>query len=139
MPTLSRTFIKTAILWLVIALLVGVGTAAPAASPWPRLAVAIRPTAVHMLTVGWITQLIFGVALWMFPRFSREQPQGSPRLGWTVFAALNLGLLLRVVAEPAVMLAPGRIAGSTLALSGLLQWAAGITFAVLVWPRVRLR
>ena len=139
MPTLSRTLIKSAIAWLVIALLVGVGTASPASSAWPRIAGALRPAAVHMLTVGWITQLIFGVALWMFPRYSREQPHGSPALGWTVFVALNLGLLLRVFAEPAVTLSPGRAAGSMLALSGILQWAAGIAFAVLMWPRVKVR
>lgn len=139
MPSLSRSFIKTAIVWLVVALLVGLGTAVPAASPWPRLAAVMRPTALHMLTVGWITQIIFGVALWMFPRYSREQPHGNPILGWTVFAMLNLGLLLRVVAEPVVVLAPSRAAGLALALSGLLQWAAGIGFAALAWPRVRRR
>lgn len=63
MPPLSRACIKAALIWLVLALLVGVATAVPGTVRTSTIALAIRPTAVHMLTVGWITQLIFGVAL----------------------------------------------------------------------------
>lgn len=139
MPPLTRACIKAALIWLVIALLVGVATAVPGTVRTSTIALAIRPTAVHMLTVGWITQLIFGVALWMFPRSSREQPYGNAALGWTLFAALNGGLLLRAIAEPAVMLRPSAGAGIALGLSGLLQWVAGVAFVLLVWPRVKVR
>ncbi len=47
--------------------------------------------------LGWATQLIGGVALWMFPPLSREQPRGDERLGWFAYGALNGGLLLRAV------------------------------------------
>ena len=43
---------------------------------------ALLPVFYHLLMVGWVTQLICGVALWMFPPLSREQPRGDERLGW---------------------------------------------------------
>ena len=95
------------------------------------------PTYVHLLVVGWLTQLIFGVAYWMFPRYSAERPRGSERLSWITFALLNLGLLLRAIAEPWHALA-GRGAG-LLVGSAVLQVLAGWTFVWNTWPRIRER
>jgi hypothetical protein len=35
---------------------------------------------VHLFVVGFVAQMIFGVAFWMFPRYSRDEPRGSERL-----------------------------------------------------------
>jgi len=112
---------------------------APASIAPERLAVAVRPAALHMVTVGWLTQLVFGVALWMFPRHSREQPHGPQGLGWFVYASLNAGLALRAVSEPAAVLGDTAGWGYALAASAWLQWLAVVAFAVLLWPRVRVR
>ncbi|MGH7499440.1 MAG: hypothetical protein ACREL3_11400, partial [Gemmatimonadales bacterium] len=99
MPRLTRWLIRAAMLYLVAALALGIIMQSPFAAQSP-LTRAIWPAYLHLLVVGWLTQLIFGVAYWMFPRYSAEQPRGSERLGWAALVLLNVGLVLRAVAEP---------------------------------------
>jgi hypothetical protein len=134
-PPLTRWFIKTAIVYLVAALLLGALPAGRTVLGIP--AFALRPVQVHLLTVGWITQMIFGVAHWMFPRASKERPRGSESAILAVYILLNCGLLLRAVSEPIVALAGGRVWDWLLVLSAGLQWMAGIVFALHIWGRVK--
>ena len=136
MPLLTRWFVKAAMVYLVAALLCGVAMQGPLATRLPVLR-AIWPTYLHLLVVGWLTQLIFGVAFWLFPKHSSALPRGSDRLGWTCFALLNFGLLLRVVAEPFQGL--GRPTGALLVISAVTQLLAGWAFVANTWPRVRER
>jgi hypothetical protein len=89
--------------------------------------------------VGWVTQLIFGVAYWMFPKASRVAPRGSDGLAWITFAQLNAGLVMRAIAEPELLKGPAAGWGALLAISALLQWGAGMTFIVNIWPQIRGR
>jgi hypothetical protein len=147
MPKLTRWSIKAALAYLVagaaLAMLGDARAVAPDGVAWP---VVRGPLVVHLLVVGWLTQLIFGVAYWMFPTYSAKRPYRSQSLGWFVFVALNLGLLLRVALETglvAKVLAAVALAGSgawmqwLFVLSALLQLLAGIAFVVNTWGRVR--
>jgi hypothetical protein len=136
MPTLTRWFIKAAILYLVAALGLAVAMQPPIRSLLPVLEV-IWPTYLHLLVLGWLTQLIFGVALWLFPKHSSARPRGSDRLGWATFFLLNGGLLLRAIAEPWHAL--GRPTGALLVAAAGAQLAAGWAFVANIWPRVRER
>jgi hypothetical protein len=123
--------------YFLTALMAGVLLRLPAAvAGVPALAV-FGPTYLHLLVVGWLTQVIFGVAYWMFPRYSAERPRGSDRLGWTALVLLNAGLLLRVVGEPYHTL--GRGGGGLLVAAAALQLLAGWGFVLNTWPRVRER
>jgi hypothetical protein len=99
----------------------------------------IGPTYVHMLVVGWITQMIFGVAYWMFPKYSPETPRGNNAIAIATFVLLNAGLLIRVVAEPALAWRPQAMPGWPLAVAGMAQALAGVGFAINTWPRVKIR
>jgi hypothetical protein len=101
------------------------------------LAVLLWPTYLHLLVLGWLTQLIFGVAFWMFPRRSAKKPYGSELLGWTSYGLLNAGLVLRAVGEPAFTL--GARTGGILVVAALLQLGAGWAFVFNTWPRVKER
>lgn len=98
----------------------------------------VRPVWIHLLAVGWLSQLAFGVALWMFPR-----PRGggavSERSLLAAWLALNLGLLVRAVAEPAWSLGGAPVWGFSLVASGLIQWVAMAWVVRALWPRVRGR
>lgn len=94
---------------------------------------------VHLLTVGWITQLIFGVVYWMFPKYSAERPRGSETLAWATYGLINSGLLLRVISEPLAVAHPRTLWGWLLGLSALLQLAAGWLFIANTWARVKER
>jgi heme/copper-type cytochrome/quinol oxidase subunit 1 len=123
--------------YFLAALAVGVLLRVPVAvSTSPALAV-FAPTHLHLLVVGWLTQVIFGVAYWMFPRYSPARPRGHERLGWAAFLLLNGGLLLRIVGEPYHALGQG--GGGLLVASALLQLLAGWAFVLNTWPRVRER
>lgn len=136
MPRLTRYFIKTAMIYLAAALLLGAILASRSLVTLPPLFNAMGPVYFHAFLVGWITQLIFGVAFWMFPVLNKERPRGSERLGWASFILLNTGLALRVVAEPLNGLRPQTIWGWLLVLSSLLQWLGGLCFVINSWGRV---
>lgn len=136
MPTITRWFIKTSLIAFVAALILGVAQVAPQVGPPLR---AAGPVYVHLLVVGWITQMIFGVAYWMFPKASKDTPRGSDRLAIASYACLNAGLLLRVFGEPAHTLHPTAALAWALVLSALLQWVGGMAFVVNTWARVRER
>lgn len=136
MPDAARYLIKTSLVYLALGLALSAGAAA-APYPvgfWPGA--AAYPSALHLLTVGWLTQLIFGVAFWLFPRWSRERPHGPAWVMWIVYALLNLGLLLRLIAEPYPMMARR---GGILGASAVMQAVAGIVYAVYIWKRVRVK
>jgi hypothetical protein len=135
-PPLTRWLVKAALLYLIAALVLGVAMQLPMAGRYPVLAV-LWPTYLHVLVVGWLTQLIFGVAYWLFPRYSAERPRGSERLGWATFVLLNAGLLLRLVGEP--WRALGRGGHAVLLVSAVAQLLAVWCFVLNTWPRVKER
>jgi len=139
MPPVTRFFIKTGLVFFVLAFAVNWIASLRPIVDLPPFFIAIGPIYVHLLVVGWITQVIIGVAHWMFPKYSREKPRGSERLAWITYGLLNFGLALRLLAEPAQSVAPDPFWGWLLALSALTQWAAGLIFVGNIWPRIRER
>ncbi len=135
----ARVIIRTALAYLVAATLLGAALLLNQAIGVSGALFALQPVFYHLLTIGWLTQLILGVAVWMFPAASREQPHGNPRLTWLAYLALNAGLLLRLVAEPLLTWRPAPWLGGALALSALLQVTGIWLFIGLVWPRVKPR
>jgi hypothetical protein len=130
MPLLTRTFIKTAIAYLVVALLLGVYMAV-------RSTTGLFPVYIHLFVFGWLTQLIFGVIYWMFPKYSKANPRGSEVLGWVAYSTLNIGLILRAIAEPLHAVQASSLSGFLLVVSAILQWLSGLAFVVNTWPRVK--
>jgi len=100
MPAVTRWSIKAGLAYLVVALLLGMMLTAPAVVPLPPAIAVWGPVYFHLFMVGWVTQLIFGVVFWMFPRYSREKPHGREGLAVATFVLLNIGLVLRAIAEP---------------------------------------
>jgi hypothetical protein len=94
---------------------------------------------VHLLVMGWATQMIFGVALWMFPRRKPLDLKVIDWLGWGCFIFTNAGLALRAVAEPSLATGRWSGAGSAVALAAALQLAAVLAFVIQAWPRVKAR
>jgi heme/copper-type cytochrome/quinol oxidase subunit 1 len=139
MPSLTRYFIKTALIYFVLALITGVLLLARSAIELPVEIAALSPVYFHLLMVGWVTQLIFGMLFWMLPKFSKERPRGNERLVWAAYLLINAGLILRVIGEPIAAIKPDWNFGWLLMLSAVLQLIGGWSFLVNAWSRVKER
>ncbi len=139
MPILTRLFIKTSFLYLIAALFIGVALVGRSVWQLPAWLAGLSPVYFHLLMVGWVTQLIFGVAYWMLPKYTQKQPHGFDGVWWATFWLLNLGVLMRVVAEPFRIASPAPLWGWLLAASAVMQWLAGIGFVFNAWLRVKER
>jgi hypothetical protein len=139
MPTITRTMIKTALAYALAGTLLSALWLVHLAQPLHPLISHLQPTAIHLIVVGWLTQLIFGVAIWMFPPWSKEQPRGPSALGWSCYGMLNAGLVLRLLAEPLNSYQSMPLWGWLLAISAALQVVAVWLFVALVWSRVRAK
>jgi hypothetical protein len=135
MPFIVRWYLRTALVMFLLAFAVGILQAL--GTPLPALPAGLAPVYIHLLVVGWITQFIMGIAIWMLPKYSQEKPRGIESLSWAAYFALNIGLLVRAFGEPLNALHPGSAWGWTLVLSALLQWTAGLLFVVNSWSRVK--
>jgi heme/copper-type cytochrome/quinol oxidase subunit 1 len=139
MPTLSRWFIKIGMLYFPIGLMMMALLMMQPVFEWPSSLQVLRPVAFHFLVIGWVTQLIMGVGYWMFPKQSKDKPRGSERMGWAVLILLNVGLVLRAIGEPAVVLLPDAQLGWTLAVAALCLLLAGWGFIANSWGRIKER
>ena len=139
MPTLSRWHIKTGLIFFVFALLLSLGFRLQPIFHLPEAIHNFRPIYYHALMVGWITQIIIGVSIWMFPRRSRQHPRGNEFLGWATYYTLNIGLLLRIISEPIITSYPSKLLAHMILISGFLQWLAAILYTANIWKRIKLK
>ncbi len=139
MPTITRTFIKTALAYALVGMLLSTLGLIHTTVPLHPVLGLIRPTALHAIMVGWLTQLIFGVALWMFPVWSKAQPRGPEIPTWLCYGLLNAGLAVRLLIEPLNGYRPSAVLGTLLVIAAVLQVAAVLLFVGLAWRRVRAK
>lgn len=142
MIPVTRWFIKAGLVSLVLAM----GVLFLDSSPRIPVRVPLLPVYWHLIAIGWITQVIMGVSIWMFPR-DREQRKRLMESGgkgevrpWIIFWALNSGLMLRLFAEPfADPSRPLSWSGGIIVISVILQMGAAFLYVAEIWPRVRER
>ena len=139
MPTLSRWFIKLGMVYFALGLMMGAAMLAQPPMGWSPMLQVLRPVYLHFLFIGWVSQLIMGVGYWMFPKLTKEKPRGSERLGWAVLIMLNVGLVMRAIGEPAMVIAPQWKLGWVLATASMLLLFAGWGFILNSWGRIKER
>lgn len=127
MPTLSRFYIRTALVWLAVGTTLGGVILWSKASPVPG-AWQFLTAHISLVTWGWILQLSLGVAYWILPRFGSERPR--PYLAALAYGLLNAALVISVIASILPIAWPGILVSA-------LQLLALLTFALHAWPRVR--
>ena len=99
MHMLVRRYIKTAIGFLGVGLGIGVWLLIRRelygvyASPFETSA------HTHALLVGFVMEMILGVALWLFPRPEKGDSRYKPRLAETAYWLLTSGTAARVLAD----------------------------------------
>lgn len=93
MPRVSAWFVRASLCHLVIGFTVGALLLADKGVPIAPVLWTLRPAHVEVLLMGWMVQLVMGVAVWIFPRFAiRRAPQRSVVTAWVAFVLLNAGV-----------------------------------------------
>ncbi len=123
-----RAFIKASVVWLALGVLVGIAMAVHPV--WT----VYRAAHMHMMLLGFVTMMIYGVAYHVLPRFTGNplRNRGAAGAHWW---ASNIGLALMVVG---LGLRANAASFATLALGvgGVLAGAGAYIFAYLVWRTV---
>jgi heme/copper-type cytochrome/quinol oxidase subunit 1 len=135
---LVRLYVKTSFAFLLFGLVLGgyvtvVVNLAGRAVPWPLITAH-----VHLLLVGFLLTLVFGIATWMFPRPARADARYRPRLAWVVYWLLTGSTVVRTLGELGAAAAGSRGGSILAALGGLGQLAASVLFVVNMWTRIRM-
>ena len=137
MHSLVRRYVKTAIAFLMVGLLIGGWMIA-------RRELGDRPPTeyeisahTHTLFVGFIMMMILGVALWLFPRPDKADTRYRPALVEAAYWLLTIGTAARTLGE---LLRPVFAATSVrwvVVLSGWAQIGGLAVFFYTMWSRIR--
>jgi len=138
MPKISRWFVFSALFYLILSLTAGALRLLPAHLIADLAFLNSFPAYLHLWTIGWLTQLIFGIAYWLLPVIDRQQGRGPAWPMVASFLSLNVGLPLRAMTEATQATAAAESTTlNLLALSALLLWLSGILFAASIWRRIK--
>jgi hypothetical protein len=90
----------------------------------------------HMIMLGWISQIIIGVSLWMFPGRRKSEAIRDNINAYITYFGLNTGLLMRLIAEPQSVFYPSDLFSIMILVSALLQALATVFYVREMWPRL---
>jgi heme/copper-type cytochrome/quinol oxidase subunit 1 len=134
---LVRRFIKTAIGFLIIGLLLGsylmVRRELFGEFPSPYL----RSAHVHVVGIGFVMFLILGVALWLFPRAPKDDRRYSPQRIATVYWLLLISTAVRFLAEGSRAWSESRALAWIVVVSGFGQLVGLLLYFWTMWSRIR--
>lgn len=137
MHSLARRFLKTALVFLVVGLALGVWLLLRRELGGAAISARELSAHTHALLVGFVMLMIAGVALWLFPRPSADDTRYKPRLAEAAWWCIAPGTALRITAEVLAGFDPGPVLRISIVIGGLLQ-AVGL--ALVFWtllPRIR--
>ena len=137
MSPLVRRFLKTAILFLLFGIGLGVymlvrrelDGAWP--SPWWISA------HTHALLVGFVMMMILGVALWLFPRERGEEQRYNPTAANAAYWIITLGTAARIAGELARVSSGSLWLRLVVVAGGVAQFVGIAVFFFTMWPRIR--
>lgn len=136
MPRLTQLAIRTALVWLAIGFSLAALMLANKGVPLLPALWVLRTSHVHVLMVGWIVQLAWGVAFWILPRLDALGSRGDERLMWCCYAMLNSGVVIGALHDPlaaTIVWAGWRLFPP---IMGLLYCCAALLFVINAWPRI---
>ena len=120
-----KAFIKASVTWLALGVTLGLAIAIH------PLWVIYRPAHLHMLLLGFVAMMIYGVAYHVIPRFVGFPLHSARAAGWHWWMS-NVGLLL-MVAGFVVRARSGAVVTVLLSAGGILAALGAYTFAYILW------
>ena len=137
MHTLVRRYIKTAVAFLGIGLMIGVWMIARREllreAPAPYLVSAHT----HALFVGFVMEMILGVALWLFPRPAKDDRHYDARVAGAAYWILTCATAGRIAGELAHATFDSLALRAFVLVCGVGQAVALLLFFKTIWSRIR--
>ena len=97
MPRLSVYFVRASLIYLVLGFTFGGLLLANKGVMISPFIWALLPIHIEFTFIGWMMQLVIGIAFWILPRFSNSPPRGDERWSWYTLILLNAGILCIVL------------------------------------------
>jgi len=137
MHSLVRRYLKTGIAFLALGLGLGVWMMVDREllRRFPSQYMVSAHT--HAILVGFVMMMIFGVALWLFPRPAKEDTRYSPRAADAAYWLVAGGTALRVGAELTRTEVDATWLRIATVATGLVQVAGILAFFYTMWSRIR--
>jgi cbb3-type cytochrome oxidase subunit 1 len=120
-----KAFIKSSVTWLALGVTLGLAMAVHPV--W----VIYWPAHLHMVLLGFVTMMIYGVAYHVIPRFVGH-PLHSRRAAGLHWWMSNVGLVLMVLGF-ILRARSGAVVTTLLSAGGILSSLGAYTFAYLLW------
>jgi len=135
--TLVRRFIKTGISFLFLGLVLGVWMLIQREmyGVWPHPYLVSAHT--HVVFVGFIIFLILGVALWLFPRASKDDERYRPGRAAAAYWILTLSTGGRFAAEAARAWSEASFLAWVVVIGGVGQLLGLCVYFWTMWTRIR--
>lgn len=137
MYTLVRRFIKTGIAFLFLGLGLGLWMLVRRElfGVWPNP--YLVSAHAHAVLVGFVMFMIFGVALWMFPRAARGDERYRPVLAELAYWLLLAGTIGRFVGEASRAWSTDAVLGWIVVIGATGQVAGMAVYFWTMWTRIR--
>jgi heme/copper-type cytochrome/quinol oxidase subunit 1 len=137
MYSLVRRYIKTAVAFLALGLVLGVEMLVrrELSGAWPDPYLVTAHT--HAILVGFMMFMILGVALWLFPRTKPDDTRYRPERVEAAYWILLAGTLGRFLGEAARPWIAAPWLRWTVAITGMLQAVGLLVYFWAMWPRIR--
>jgi uncharacterized protein involved in response to NO len=137
MYSLVRRFIKTAVAFLGVGLMLGVWIMVRR-ELYGRFPGPYEISAhTHAILVGFVMMMILGVALWLFPRPQRDDAQYRPAHAEAAYWLVTLGTAGRIVGEMLRSTQSDPWLRWAVVACGVAQVAGIGLFFFTMWPRIR--
>lgn len=137
MHTLARRFIKTGIAFLLLGLAVGIWMLINR-ELYNRYATPFELSAhTHALLVGFMMQMIMGVAMWLFPRPAKDDVRYRPIVAEFAYWVLTVSTVVRVACELMRPSVTDPWIRWLIVLAGVGQAVGILLFFQTMWSRIR--
>lgn len=131
MPKMSVWLVRASLVHLASGAFLGALYLIWKANGWLPFIVTHLPVHEEQMLVGWMVQLVIGVAYWILPRPTDWNPERHRTTMWAVFVLLNAGVLVAALGRdpklPAILIFAGRV----------METLAVVLFALHAWNRQR--